>query len=124
MNPPNPPKIFRVPGQFPTVRANTFQIIFDGGSFLLSAEELRPGEAHDAAAPAPTLGAYEVARLAISPASLVWLKRHIETAERAYEDAMKAPMPQPEALGDALNATAALNELKKPPKPNGPTELS
>jgi hypothetical protein len=120
----NPPRFVRVPGNFPTLRASNVFVTFDGGSFLLSAHDLRPAEAHDAKESPSVLGSYEVARLALSPATLVWLKQQIAQAEKAYTDALKIPLPDPQAMGDALNAAAALEELSKPRPPTGPSELS
>ena len=63
-------------------------------------------------------------RFQLAPATLVWLKEQITQAERAYTDAMKIPLPDPKALGDALKAAAALEELSKPPPPAGPSDAS
>ena len=121
MNPK--PKITRVPLNGPTLRATNIFVSFDGGSFVLSAQDLRPAEPYDAASAPTALGSFEVGRISFSPATMVWLKEQIARAEQTYVDAMKMPLPNPQALGDALNASAALEGLMKPP-PTGPSETS
>lgn len=113
MNQPQPPKILRVPGNFPTLRATNIFVDFDGGAFVLSVQELRPAEPYDAQGTAAVLASHEVGRFQLSPATLVWLKEQIARAEITYVTAMKTPLPDPQMMGDALKAAAALENLSK-----------
>ncbi len=111
------PKITRVPGQFPTIRASNIFVYFDGGSFGLSLQDMRPAENHDAAAPITHYASVEVGRFTISPATLMLLEQSLGQAKKAYETAMGHTIPDPSKIGDALNADAAIKSLLPQPQP-------
>jgi len=111
------PKITRVPGNFPTLRATNVFVEFDGGSFLISLQELRAAENYDAAAPIEHLASIEVGRFTISPSTIVWLEQAIAKAKKAYESGMGHPIPDPAKVGDALNAQAAIDSVLNPKPP-------
>lgn len=124
MNEPQQPKLVRVPGNFPTLRASNVLVTFDGGAFVLSVLDLRPGEPYDAQGQPTILAAHEVGRYQLAPATLVWLKEQVAQAEAAYADAMKMPLPDPQAIGDALKAAGAIENLSKREPPAGPSDRS
>jgi hypothetical protein len=118
------PRISRIPLNAPTLRATNIFVTFDGGSFVMSAQDLRATEPWDASGQATVLGSFEVSRIAFSAATFVWLKQQMETAEKAYRDAMKIELPDPKKIVDSLKAAAAIEQITKPPEQSGPTELS
>jgi hypothetical protein len=83
------PQISRVPLNAPTLRATNIFVTFDGGAFVMSAQDLRATEPWDANGQPTVLGSFEVSRISFAPATFVWLKQQMEVAEKAYNDAMK-----------------------------------
>jgi hypothetical protein len=102
---PSPPI---VPLNGPSIRVSGVAVWFDGGAFSMNLLEQRPTMLEDGGL-VPAL--HEVGRVILSPATLMYLRRNIDSALEEYRQAMGHEVPDPDRIASNLAIGNLLEDL-------------
>jgi hypothetical protein len=97
-----------VPLNGPSLRVSGVAVWFDGGAFSMNLLEQRPTLLEDGAL-VPAL--HEVGRVMLAPATLMHLRRSIDSALEEYRQAMGHEVPDPDTIASNMAIGNLLEDL-------------